>query len=64
MVLVFMGLMQVGAAIAGILVIPVVTIAGAILYYDLRVRKEAFDLQVMMAPLAGPVTAGLPTAIT
>jgi len=64
MVLVFMGLMQVGAAIAGILVIPVVTIAGAILYYDLRVRKEAFDLQVMMAPLEGPVTAGLPTAIT
>jgi len=40
------------------------TIASAILYYDLRVRKEAFDLQVMMAPLVGPVTGGVPKVIT
>jgi hypothetical protein len=33
-----------GATIAG----PVATIATALIYYDQRVRKEAFDLQLMM----------------
>ncbi len=33
-----------GGAIAG----PIVTIAIALVYYDQRVRKEAFDLQLMM----------------
>lgn len=60
MILVFMGLMQVGAFIANVLVTPVMTIASSILYYDLRVRKEAFDLQIMLAPLAVPVTGGVP----
>ncbi len=64
LILVFMGLAQVGTFIANVLVVPVMTIASAILYYDLRVRKEAFDLQVMMAPLVGPVTGGVPKAIT
>jgi membrane-anchored glycerophosphoryl diester phosphodiesterase (GDPDase) len=64
LVLVFMGLAQVGTFIANVLVVPVMTIASAILYYDLRVRKEAFDLQVMMAPLVGPVTGGVPKAFT
>jgi hypothetical protein len=59
-----MGLAQVGTFIANVLVVPVITIASSILYYDLRVRKEAFDLQMMMAPLAGPVTGGVPKAIT
>jgi hypothetical protein len=64
LILVFMGLAQVGTFIANVLVVPVMTIASAILYYDLRVRKEAFDLQVMMAPLVGPVTGGVPKVIT
>ena len=64
LILVFMGLAQVGTFIANVLVVPVMTIASAILYYDLRVRKEAFDLQVMMAPLVGPVTGGVPKAFT
>lgn len=34
----------IGKTLAG----PIVTIAIALLYYDQRVRKEAFDLQVMM----------------
>lgn len=34
--------------IAGALAGPIVTIALALLYYDERVRKEAFDLQLMM----------------
>ncbi len=64
MILVFMGLTQVGAFVANVLVVPIITIASSILYYDLRVRKEAFDLQMMMAPLGGPVTGGVPKAIT
>ena len=34
----------IGALIAG----PIAAIAMALVYYDERVRKEAFDLQVMM----------------
>jgi len=41
-------LMQIGGFAARVLVTPVVTIATALFYYDLRVRKEAFDLQIMM----------------
>jgi hypothetical protein len=49
--------MQVGNFVAGVLVTPVLTIASSIFYFDLRVRKEAFDLQLMMNPLAGGVPA-------
>ncbi len=52
--------MQVGSFIGSSLVAPVSTIGFALFYYDLRVRKEAFDLQIMMqaigadpAPSAG-----------
>jgi hypothetical protein len=51
------GLMQVGNFVAGVLITPVLTIASSIFYFDLRVRKEAFDLQLMMNPLAGGVPA-------
>jgi hypothetical protein len=65
MMVVWAALTQVGAFIAGVLVMPVLTIGSAILYFDLRVRKEAFDLQVMMNPLGAaaqaPVTGSLPT---
>jgi hypothetical protein len=36
-----------GSALAG----PTATIALVLLYYDQRVRKEAFDLQLMMESL-------------
>lgn len=47
-----------GTALAG----PIATIALALVYYDQRVRKEAFDLQLMMeavgqAPPAPPAAA-------
>jgi len=49
------GGVQVGAAVAGFiaqcLVGPLATIAFSLLYYDQRVRKEAFDLQYMMETL-------------
>jgi hypothetical protein len=38
---------------------PVMVIGVAVLYYDLRVRKEALDLQVMLSALDGP-GGGLP----
>jgi len=57
MVRLLTGLMQVGNFVAGVLITPVLTIASSIFYFDLRVRKEAFDLQLMMNPLAGGVPA-------
>jgi hypothetical protein len=39
-----------GAAVAG----PVATIALVLVYYDQRVRKEAFDLQLMMEAVGQP----------
>jgi hypothetical protein len=47
-------LTQVGAHVAGILTQPVLLIATSIFYYDLRVRKEAFDLELMMNPGSSP----------
>ena len=35
------------------LVGPLATIAGTLIYYDQRVRKEGFDLQLMMATIEG-----------
>jgi hypothetical protein len=37
-------------ALSTTLVMPVFTIAASAFYFDLRVRKEAFDLQMMMNP--------------
>jgi hypothetical protein len=59
----WMALTQIGTTVATVLVAPVLTIASAILYYDLRIRKEAFDLQMMMNPLGGasPIPSSLPS---
>jgi hypothetical protein len=43
-----------GSFIAGALAGPIGTIAIALVYYDQRIRKEAFDLQVMMDSLPQP----------
>jgi hypothetical protein len=55
----WMSIAQVGNFVAGVLINPILTIATAVFYYDLRVRKEAFDVQYMMNP-AGAVAAGSP----
>jgi hypothetical protein len=47
---VLLALTQVGSSVASILVTPILLIATSVFYYDLRVRKEAFDLQFMMDP--------------
>jgi hypothetical protein len=57
MLRVWTALMQVGNFIATVLVTPIFTIATSIFYFDLRVRKEAFDLQMMMNPQGGGVPA-------
>jgi len=54
-------LSQVGEFLATVLVTPYLTIATAVFYYDLRVRKEAFDLQLLMNP-GGPVQSEAPGA--
>jgi hypothetical protein len=59
-------LSQVGSFVATVLVGPVFTISAAVFYYDLRVRKEAFDLQVMMnsSGIPSPGFAGVPTVLS
>jgi hypothetical protein len=53
----------VASFISGALTGPLATIGMSLVYYDERVRKEAFDLQLMMAgldaPLPAPAGAGL-----
>jgi hypothetical protein len=46
--------------IAGSITGPLATIGLSLLYYDERVRKEAFDLQLMMSSLDAP---GLPASV-
>jgi len=65
-VLLWTVLLQVSSLLGSLLVTPVNTIAFAVFYYDLRVRKEAFDLQMMMQAIGGPpvppaITGGVPS---
>lgn len=61
----WLAMVQVGTFASGVLVTPVLTIAAAVFYYDLRIRKEAFDLQMLMAPLAAaPASGVVPTVLS
>lgn len=42
---------------------PLATIAFSLVYYDERVRKEAFDLQLMMTALDAPPVPGSPAQV-
>ncbi len=53
------GMSGIAGGVAGALTSPLLMIALALFYYDVRVRKEAFDLQVMVANL-DPRPAVLP----
>jgi hypothetical protein len=46
-----------------VLVGPIGTIAFSLMYYNLRVRKEAFDVQHLMASLGSQPAPGAPSAI-
>jgi uncharacterized membrane protein len=50
----------VSAFVGQCLVGPLATIAFSLVYYDQRVRKEAFDLQLMMTTLDAPVPQSAP----
>ncbi len=51
---------SVAGAISGTLVGSLLTIAVVLIYYDVRIRKEAFDLEAMMAALGQPAGAPAP----
>jgi len=55
-------LIDVSSLVSGALTSPLATIAMSLLYYDERVRKEAFDLHWMLATLEESVPA-VPAAI-
>lgn len=52
---------EIGGFIAGVIASPIYTIAIALIYYDQRVRKEAFDLQVMMEAVGRQPQASVAT---
>jgi hypothetical protein len=51
-----------GSFFAGVLAGPISTIAVALIYYDQRIRKEAFDLQRMMESMGQPNPPSPPEA--
>jgi Membrane domain of glycerophosphoryl diester phosphodiesterase len=61
-------LLQIGTFIAQVLVGPFFLIAISVFYYDLRVKKEAFDLQMMINPLGahtgGSNSSGMPSMLS
>ena len=61
-------LQHLGGFIAGVIANPIATTAIALIYYDQRVRKEAFDLQLMMEAVgqqqaSQPAAAAVPPAL-
>jgi hypothetical protein len=48
-------------AVASVLTIPFVAAVVAVIYFDLRVRKEGFDLQLMAQRIGAPPRAVTPT---
>ena len=55
-----MMLARVGQFLATILAGPMLTIALSLLYFDLRMRKEGFDLKLMMDQLGSTESLGTP----
>jgi hypothetical protein len=55
-------LQQVAAFVSQVLVGPIGTIAFSLMYYNLRVRKEAFDIQHLMASMTSNPEPNAPSA--
>jgi hypothetical protein len=53
-------LIYLASFVASLLTGPLATIGIALVYYDERVRKEAFDLQFMMSSLDAPASSATP----
>lgn len=62
----FTAMTQISSSVVTIVVGPVLLIATSVYYYDLRVRKEAFDLQFMMDPnsLRTPGAGDVPSILS
>jgi hypothetical protein len=58
-----MVLFQLFNFIVRVLIAPIGTIACSLMYYNLRVRKEAFDVQHLMASLGTQPAPGTTPAI-
>lgn len=58
-------LAKVGQFLGTVLVTPYLTVATAVFYYNMRVKKEAFDLQVMMSPVpaVAPAAPNVPPTL-
>ena len=56
-----------GNRVSSTLVSPILLISSSVFYFDLRVRKEAFDLQFMMDPeserITPPSSSGIPSIL-
>lgn len=57
-----MGLSTVMGGLGGALAAPLLMIGLVLLYYDIRIRKEAFDLQLLMGPPIENVSGDSPAA--
>ncbi|MBM3460966.1 MAG: zinc ribbon domain-containing protein [Armatimonadetes bacterium] len=47
-------------AVVNVLIMPITLTVTVLLYYDIRVRKEAFDLQMLAAAIGVPYTPAYP----
>lgn len=48
--------------IANLMIYPFVTVVITLLYYDLRIRKEGFDLEIMATELGHPTPSAAPAS--
>lgn len=48
---------EIVGALVGVAIYPILSTVTTLLYYDLRVRKEGFDLEIMSRELGAPGTA-------
>ena len=62
----WLALVQAGVYLGEALAGPILIIATSVFYFDLRVRKEALDLQMMIAPVESPapLTGGAPSLLS
>jgi len=58
MALFSLALSQIGSSVASVVVTPILMICVSVFYFDLRVRREAFDLQMMLHAAAAPAAGG------
>ena len=56
-------LMSLSSFLSEVLVWPIFTVSLSLMYYNLRVRKEAFDIQHQLSTMSANPTLGTPSAV-